>query len=87
MIIGNRSNCFFGALTIRWRFGGEMSWRSGWKKAGWASFVQGPWGHWRVKMPNGDSLSFSAHDKDLSIWQQLWFNGYIKRREAVNESR
>ena len=92
MIIGNRSNCFFGALTIRWRFGGEMQWShpllGHWRKErGWGGFFDSPWGHWRVNMPNGDSLSFSPHNKELPIWQQLWFKGHIKRREVVNESR
>ena len=92
MKVAVRSNCFFGALTIRRQLGGKLEWIPGWRQAGhrhpggWVGFVNNPWGHFRVRL--GDTLwSYSALDKNLSVWRQLWFQGYAKCREITNESR
>ena len=89
MRIGRRSNCFLGAVAIRRRMGGKLDWRPGWEKPGsrLEGFLGNPWGHWRVVAPNGDILSYSTLDKNLSVWRQLWFEGYIKRRGSINENR
>ncbi len=73
------SNCLLGALAIQRRFGGRLNWRPGWHRGGFEGFMGNPWGHWRVRLPNGTTLSYSSPDKELSIWKQLWFEGYIRR--------
>jgi len=72
-------NCLVGALIIKRRLGGKIDWRSGWKNAGWHGFLGNPWGHFRVILPTGVALSYSSPNKDLPVWNQLWFQGYIKR--------
>ena len=42
-------------------------------------FLGNPWGHFRVCLGDGTILSYSALDKDLAWWHQLWFKGRIKR--------
>ena len=74
-----KSNCFLGALAINRRLGGSLQWRSGWKRGGVSGFLGNPWGHFRVKLQDGTLLSYSAHDKNMSVWKQIWFDGYIKR--------
>gem|GEM_PF-4212172 len=83
----SRSNCLLGAIAIRRRFGGRLDWRAPWGEPGqgWRGFLGNPWGHWRVMMPNGDVLSYSAYNKDISVFRQLWFQGRIKR--VKNEGR
>jgi hypothetical protein len=73
-------NCLLGALVIRVRLGGKLSWRPGWRKDGWHGFLGNPWGHFRVTLPNGAILSYSAKDKNLAWYRQLWFKGCVKRR-------
>jgi hypothetical protein len=80
MKITKRSNCLFGALAIRRQLGGELDWRPGWQRDGWAGFLGNPWGHFRVRLPGGKLLSYSALDKDMPVWHQLWFSGRIRRR-------
>ena len=86
MKANNKSNCFFGAIAIKHQLGGELEWRPGWRQKGLRGFLGNPWGHFRVRLDN-TLLSYSAIDKDLPVWRQLWFRGHIKRREVVNESR
>jgi len=74
-----RSNCLLGALAIRRRVGGQINWRPGWRSGGWRGFIGNPWGHFRVCLGDGTILSYSALDKDLAWWHQLWFKGRIKR--------
>jgi len=79
------SNCLFGAIFIQRRFGGKLVWSPGWKRGdrnrgGWDGFLGNPWGHFRVCLPDGTILSYSAKDKNLAWYHQLWFKGYIKRR-------
>ena len=74
------SNCLFGAIAIRHRFGGKLDWRPGWKKDGWHGFLGNPWGHFRVILLDGTILSYSSKNKNLAWWKQLWFEGRIKRR-------
>ena len=74
-----KSNCFFGALAIKHRLGGRLDWRPGWRRDGWRGFLGNPWGHFRVALPDKTLLSYSARDKDMPVWSQLWFCGYIKR--------
>ncbi len=84
MRVGKKSNCLFGAIAIKRQTGGKIEWRPGWSEpgAGWRGFLGNPWGHWRVR--SGDSLlSYSAHDKNLPAWRQLWFRGYVKMRGVV----
>jgi len=76
---GKKSNCLFGALAIRRQIGGKLEWRPGWRRDGWSGFLSNPWGHFRVRL-NNNLLSYSAFDKNLSIWSQLWFRGYVKER-------
>jgi len=80
-----KSNCLLGALAIRRRLGGKLNWRPGWRRDGFYGFLGSPWGHWRVRLPNGTLLSYSAADKRLPVWKQLWFGGYIKRIRIVSE--
>jgi hypothetical protein len=42
-------------------------------------FLGNPWGHFRVCLGDGTILSYSAIDKNLSAFRQLWFRGTIKR--------
>ena len=74
-----KSNCFVGALIIRRRLGGRLSWRPGWRRGGVHGFFGNPCGHFSVELRDGTLLSYSAHDKDMSVLRQLWFRGYIKR--------
>ena len=74
-----KSNCFLGALAIRHRLGGRLSWRPGWRRGGVYGFLGNPWGHFGVVLQDGTMLSYSTHDKDMPVWRQLWFRGYIKR--------
>ena len=84
--VSEKSNCLFGAIAIKHQLGGKLEWRPGWRRDGWRGFLGNPWGHFRVRL--GDVLlSYSAFDKNLSAWRQLWFRGYVKKREVVNESR
>jgi len=78
-----KSNCLLGALAIKRRLGGKLDWRPGWRRGGFEGFIGSPWGHWRVRLPNGTWLSYSAADKRLPVWKQLWFDGYIKRTCAA----
>jgi len=78
VLVPAKSNCLFGALLIRRRLGGRLSWRPGWKRRGWRGFLGNPWGHWRVEMPDGSILSYSTLDKEMPVWNQLWFKGYLK---------
>ena len=80
MDVPKMSNCLFGAIALRRRFGGKLSWRSGWERDGWEGFLGNPWGHFRVCLSDGTFLSYSAKDKNLAWYNQLWFEGYIKRR-------
>ena len=74
----NKSNCFFGAVAIKYKFGGRIEWRSGWaNNRGLHGFLADPWGHFRVRLSN-HYLSYSSKDKNLSVCNQLWFAGYIK---------
>ena len=80
----SRSNCLFGAFYIRARLGGSLSWRPGWRGpsnnpngSGWEGFLGNPWGHWRV-LYKGRVLSFSADDKNLAWWRQVWFEGRLR---------
>jgi hypothetical protein len=59
--------------------GGEIDWRPGWRRGGWSEFLGNPWGHFRVRLVDGTMLSYSANDKNLAWWRQLWFVGSIKR--------
>ena len=77
-----KSNCLLGALAIRRRLGGKLDWRPGWRRDGFKGFLGNPWGHWRVCLPDNTLLSYSAVDKALPVWKQLWFDGYIKRTRA-----
>ncbi len=80
MKIPIKSNCLLGAIIIKAQLGGKIEWRSGWKKAGWRGLVANPWGHFTVR--TDDAIwSYSALDKDISAWGQLWFKGYLKKRE------
>ncbi len=86
MKVAVRSNCLLGAIMIKHQLGGKLEWRPGWHRNGWKGFLGNPWGHFRVRL--GNSLwSYSALDKNLSVWRQLWFQGYAKCREIINESR
>ena len=81
-----KSNCLFGALAIKRQLGGKLEWRPGWYRDGWRGFLGNPWGHFRVRL--GDALwSYSAFNKSMPVWNQLWFQGYAKRREITNEGR
>jgi len=74
-------NCLFGALAIKRRLGGKICWRPGWRQSGgWYSFLGSPWGHFGVRFPNGTVLSYSSPNKDISVWNQLWYQGYVRRR-------
>ena len=86
MKVALRSNCLFGAIAIKRQLGGKLEWQPGWQKAGWRSFLGNPWGHFQVRLDNA-LWSYSAFNKDMPVWNQLWFQGYIKRREITNESR
>jgi hypothetical protein len=90
--VRTRSNCLFGAIAIKRQLGGKLEWIPGWRSTGgrnpggWLGFVNNPWGHFRVRLE--DALwSYSAFNKNLPVWNQLWFQGYAKRRELNNESR
>ena len=86
MKVSVRSNCLFGAIAIKRQLGGRLEWRAGWRRHGWRGFLANPWGHFRVRL--GDALwSYSALNKNLPVWNQLWFQGYAKCREITNESR
>jgi len=81
-----RSNCLFGAISIKRQVGGILEYIPGWKKAGWRSFLGNPWGHFRVRL--GDAFwSYSALNKNMPVWNQLWFQGRLKKRELNNETR
>jgi hypothetical protein len=80
-----KSNCFFGAVAIKRRLGGRLKWRSGWHKGGWQGFLDSPWGHFRVILPDGTTLSYNTEDRNLAWWRQLWFQGRVKRRRIKNE--
>jgi len=80
--VGEKSNCFFGAIAIKHQLGGKIEWRPGWRRDGWSGFLGNPWGHFRVRLDNL-LLSYSALDENLSVWRQLWFRGYVKRREVL----
>jgi hypothetical protein len=81
-----RSNCLFGAVAIKRQVGGKLEWQPGWQTAGWKSFLGNPWGHFQVRL--GDAIwSYSALDKNMSVWNQLWFQGCTKRRELTSENR
>jgi hypothetical protein len=92
MKVAVRSNCLFGAVAIKRQLGGKLEWRAAWKPTGgrnpggWPGFINNPWGHFRVRL--GDTLwSYSPlGNKSLSVWRQLWFQGYAKCREVTNES-
>ena len=86
MKVGEKSNCLFGALVIKHRLGGKIEWRPGWHRDGWCGFLGNPWGHFRVRLDD-ILLSYSAFDKNISVWHQLWFRGYVKRLEAASECR
>ena len=84
MKLSSKSNCLLGAIAIKYRLGGKIEWRSGWRKDwAWPKRCRGllgnPWGHFRVRLGNY-YLSYSTKKKDLSAWNQLWFDGYIKRK-------
>ena len=79
-----KSNCLFAALAIKKRLGGKIEWRSGWRRdwkwsKRWRGFLGSPWGHFRIRLQDDTLLSYSAYDKDMPVWRQLWFSGYIKR--------
>ena len=74
-----KSNCFFGAMVIKYRLGGRLNWRPGWRRGGLRGFIGNPWGHFRVRLQDGTLLSYSTRDKDMPVWRQIWFSGYIKR--------
>jgi len=77
MLVSDKSNCFLGAIAIKRQVGGKLDWRPGWRRAGWRGFLGNPWGHFRVRL--GDTLmSYSTLDKNMPVWNQLWFRGYIK---------
>ena len=81
MKVGDKSNCFLGAIAIKRQVGGKLDWRPGWRRDGWRGFLGNPWGHFRVRL--GDTLmSYSTLDKDMPVWNQLWFRGYIKITKA-----
>jgi len=85
-----RSNCFLGAIVIRRRLGGKFIYRPGWRQGGvssggWHGFLDNPWGHFWVELSDGTLVSYSARDKGLPAYRQLWFRGYIKRRRPHNE--
>jgi hypothetical protein len=81
-----RSNCLVGALVIKRQLGGKLEWQPGWEKSGWRSFLGNPWGHFRIRL--GNSLwSYSAFNKNMPVWNQLWFQGCVKKQEVVNEDR
>jgi len=86
MKVSTRSNCLFGAIAIKRQLGGKLEWHPGWQKAGWRSFLGNPWGHFRVRLDDV-IWSYSAFNKSMPVWNQLWFRGYAKRRELNNESR
>jgi hypothetical protein len=77
------SNCLLGAVAIQRRFGGRLDWRPGWKRDGWEGFLGNPWGHFRVVLSDGTVMSYSAKDKELAWWKQLWFKGRVKRRRPT----
>jgi len=86
LAVGDKmSNCLFGAIAIRRRLGGKLNWRPGWTQGGVHGFLGNPWGHFRVRLPDGTILSYSSKDKNLAWWKQLWFQGYIKRRTSVQK--
>jgi len=72
-----RSNCLLGAIAIKRHVGGKLDWRPGWRRGGWKGFVGNPWGHFRVRLGN-TIWSYSTFDKDMPMWNQLWFRGYVK---------
>ena len=81
-----RSNCLLAAIAIKRRFGGRIRWvhplLGHWRQErGWRGFFDSPWGHWSVHLPSGTMLSFSAKNKKLPIWQQLWFTGRVERKK------
>ena len=92
MKVALRSNCLFGAIAIKRQLGGKLEWHPGWRSTGgrnpggWVGFINNPWGHFRVRLGNA-LWSYSAFDKNLSVWRQLWFQGYAKCREITNENR
>ena len=81
-----KSNCLFGAIAIKRQLGGKLEWRPGWHRGGWGGFLGNPWGHFRVRLDDA-IWSYSAFNKDMSVWNQLWFQGYAKCRELNNEGR
>ena len=82
MKIANKSNCLFGAIIIKRLLGGKLEYRPGWSEPGrgFKGFLNNPWGHWHVRLPDGSTASYSAFDKNLSALQQLWFRGYLRKR-------
>ena len=67
-------NCLTGAIYIRWRIGGRLSYRL--PRAG------NPWGHWRVFVGRR-VMSYSPYDKNLVWWHQVCFRGRLKAATRV----
>jgi hypothetical protein len=75
------SNCLLAAVAIRRRFGGKILWRPGWRRDGVRGFLGNPWGHFAVHVDDM-IMSYSAKDKRLAWWRQVYFDGYIKVTHA-----
>ena len=80
MNVCHKSNCLLGAIGIKRHMGGQLRWRPGWMcgRKGWFGFIDNPWGHFWIDLPDGSTASCSAIDKDLSVLHQLWFHGFVK---------
>jgi len=81
--VGDRSNCLLGALAIIRQRRGKLKWRSGWARHGWSEFIGNPWGHFWVALNDGTTASYSAYDRNLPVWRQLWFRGYLNWRTPL----
>lgn len=73
-----KSNCLVWAICYWFVFGGKISWRPGWRR-GWHYFPSNPFGHWRIKV-GGKVGSFQPYNRELPVWRQLWFDGYVEWR-------
>jgi hypothetical protein len=76
-----KSNCLCIILIAQRRLGGQIKWWPGWNK-GWKSWSDNPWDHFYLELSNGTCLHFSAENKNLLWWQQLWFKEKLVRNRS-----
>jgi len=67
-------NCLIGAILIKIRLKDKAKFK--WRAPNY--IFSDPWGHFYVLVGNR-KVSWSSHNKNLSIFKQLWFSdGYLK---------